>query len=55
LMTCLPDVNVWLALTIAEHVHHAPAKRWFESQEHEQIAFCRVTQMGFLRLPQTRA
>jgi toxin-antitoxin system PIN domain toxin len=49
-MTCLPDVNVWIALTVAEHVHHGPAKQWFESHEHEQIAFCRVTQMGFLRL-----
>jgi len=49
-MTCLPDVNVWLALTVAEHVHHAAAMQWFETPEHEQIAFCRVTQMGFLRL-----
>jgi uncharacterized protein len=49
-MTCLPDVNVWLALTVAEHVHHAAATQWFETPEHEQIAFCRVTQMGFLRL-----
>jgi uncharacterized protein len=49
-MTCLPDVNVWIALTVAEHVHHGPAKQWFESPEQEQIAFCRVTQMGFLRL-----
>ena|ERR1700720_3128344 len=49
-MTCLPDVNVWIALTVAEHVHHGPAKQWFESPEQEQIAFCRVTQMGFFRL-----
>ena len=49
-MTCLPDVKVWLALTVAEHVHHAAATQWFETSEHEQIAFCRVTQMGFLRL-----
>jgi toxin-antitoxin system PIN domain toxin len=49
-MTCLPDVNVWIALTVAEHVHHVPAKQWFESHENEQVAFCRVTQMGFLRL-----
>jgi toxin-antitoxin system PIN domain toxin len=49
-MTCLPDVNVWLALTVAEHVHHAAATQWFEAPEHQRIAFCRVTQMGFLRL-----
>jgi hypothetical protein len=46
-MTCLPDVNVWLALTVAEHVHHAAATQWFETLEREQIAFCRVTQTGF--------
>jgi toxin-antitoxin system PIN domain toxin len=49
-MTCLPDINFWIALTVAEHVHHTAAKQWFESQDCEQIAFCRVTQMGFLRL-----
>jgi uncharacterized protein len=49
-MTCLPDVNVWIALAIGEHVHHKPAKEWFESSDNMQIAFCRVTQMGFLRL-----
>ena len=49
-MTCFPDVNVWIALAVAEHVHHGVAKQWFESPEREQIAFCRITQMGFLRL-----
>ena len=49
-MTCLPDVNVWLALKVAEHLYHAAATQWFETPEHEQIAFCRVTQMGFLRV-----
>ena len=49
-MTCLPDVNVWIALTIGEHIHHAAAARWFKSAANDAIAFCRVTQMSFLRL-----
>jgi toxin-antitoxin system PIN domain toxin len=49
-MTYLPDVNLWIALTIAEHVHHTRAVKWFDAVSDDAIAFCRVTQMGFLRL-----
>jgi hypothetical protein len=49
-MTCLPDVNVWVALAVAEHVHHKPAREWFETVLGDTLAFCRVTQMGLLRL-----
>jgi uncharacterized protein len=49
-MTCLPDSNVWLALAVAEHIHHDAARRWFETADPDILAFCRVTQMGFLRL-----
>src|SRR5437868_12990164 len=49
-MTYLPDVNVWVALTVADHVHHRRAKEWFDSVPNDTLAFCRVTQMGFLRL-----
>jgi toxin-antitoxin system PIN domain toxin len=49
-MTCLPDVNVWVALAVAEHVHHRAAKAWFDEVQDDSISFCRVTQMGFLRL-----
>lgn len=49
-MTCLPDVNVWIALAVAEHIHHAPATQWFEDSFGDTLAFCRITQMGFLRL-----
>lgn len=47
-------MNVWLALATPEHVHAAPAKRWWE-QETGSIAFCRLTQLGFLRLMTTAA
>jgi hypothetical protein len=47
---CLPDVNVWTAFAWAGHVHHDIAKTWFASLDHAEAAFCRITQMGFLRL-----
>ena len=47
-------MNVWLALATPEHVHAATAKRWWE-QEEGTIAFCRLTQLGFLRLMTTAA
>ncbi len=49
-MTCLPDVNVWLALTIAEHLLHRAAIAWYEQLSDDCIAWARITQMGFLRL-----
>jgi uncharacterized protein len=47
-------MNVWLALATPEHVHAAEARRWWE-QESGAIAFCRLTQLGFLRLMTTAA
>ena len=49
-----PDVNVWLALATAEHVHAAAAHAWWE-RETGDIAFSRFTQLGFLRLMTTAA
>jgi toxin-antitoxin system PIN domain toxin len=46
----LPDVNVWLALASRRHVHNAIAAQWFQSVGQNEAAFCRITQMGFLRL-----
>src|SRR5438128_12186720 len=48
-MTCLPDINLWIALTLEDHIHHSSAVGWFEAADH-LIAFCRITEMGFLRL-----
>lgn len=48
-MTCLLDLNVWLALAVDTHPHHAQAKIWFEKNE-DQLVFCRITEMGLLRL-----
>jgi len=49
-----PDINVWLAIAAPEHIHSAIAKGWWE-QETGSIAFCRLTQLGFLRLMTTAA
>lgn len=45
----LPDANVWLALFLPAHVHHAAARRWLAGQPGQPLVFCRVTQMAFLR------
>jgi len=47
---CLLDVNVWLALASERHVYHHIAKAWFDQLGLPEAAFCRITQMGFLRL-----
>ncbi len=49
-----PDINLWLAIAAPEHVHAAIAQRWWED-ESGVIAFCRLTQLGFLRLMTTAA
>jgi hypothetical protein len=46
----LPDVNVWVALASDRHVYHGLARDWFTARRESATAFCRVTQMGFLRL-----
>jgi toxin-antitoxin system PIN domain toxin len=46
-----PDINVWVALTHAQHVHHLVASDWFDSlQPDVRFCFCRFTQLGLLRL-----
>lgn len=51
-----PDVNVWIALTYRGHIHYAPAKAWLDSlSDDSELCFCRVTQLGFLRLLTTAA
>lgn len=46
----LPDINIWLALTFQSHFHHEPARNWFEGLDCDSCVFCRLTQLGFLRL-----
>jgi uncharacterized protein len=47
----LPDVNVWIALSWGLHAHHEAATEWFTRvSADDRIYFCRVSQMGMLRL-----
>ena len=56
-MTLLfPDINVWVALTYEGHVHHEAAATWFAGLKPEaSLVFCRLTQLGLLRLLTTPA
>ena len=47
--TDLLDANVWLALAAAAHAHHRRAAAYWETEAAGISAFCRVTQLAFLR------
>jgi len=49
-MIFFPDVNVWVALVVAEHSHAGRARLWAERAKADEFAFSRITQMGLLRL-----
>jgi toxin-antitoxin system PIN domain toxin len=51
----LPDLNVWLALSWANHRHSEAAWKWFSGQGDNRFYFCRFTQVGLLRLLATSA
>jgi len=47
----LCDSNVWLALALSKHAHHAAARDWLDTiDEPGSVLFCRATQQSFLRL-----
>lgn len=46
----VPDLNLWLALIDPDHAHHSRARRYWEHEAASEIAFCRVTMLGLLRL-----
>jgi len=51
-----PDVNVWLALSTRDHRHFDAAWSWYMALPGTiNLIFCRVTQLGFLRLLTTRS
>jgi toxin-antitoxin system PIN domain toxin len=50
----VPDLNVWLALASPEHIHARPALDWWRFHG-ASIAFCRMSQLGLLRLMTTAA
>ncbi len=51
-MRKLLDLNVWMALCLPSHPHHAHARGWLEDADLIQgdLLFCLPTEMGLLRL-----
>lgn len=46
-----PDLNVWLALSVADHAHSSEAWNWFGLvPDGSRVAFARYTHLGLLRL-----
>lgn len=50
-----PDVNVWFALLVENHLHHEKAVGWWRSSQATAIGICRATQISVLRLLTTAA
>lgn len=48
-MPDLLDASVWIASTAPEHVHHARARRYWEQEAADEVAFCRLTALALLR------
>ena len=46
----LLDVNVLLALTWPNHLHHASARTWFRAHSEQGWATASVTEAGFIRI-----
>ena len=49
-MPDLLDANVWVALSVEGHVHHARASRYVADESSDELAFCRATELALLRL-----
>ena len=47
--SCFPDINVWLAIVVARHIHNGPASAWWNQNDADSVGFCRFTQLGLLR------
>lgn len=46
----LLDVNVLVALTWPNHVHHLAARSWFDREGSTSWATCPITELGFVRV-----
>jgi len=46
----LVDVNVWLALLVRQHPHHAVTREWYRVLAAGAAGMCRITQLGIIRL-----
>jgi uncharacterized protein len=48
-MPDLLDASVWLPLSAPDHVHYVRARRYWDDEAADQLAFCRVTGLALLR------
>lgn len=48
-MRDLLDAAVWLALSAPDHAHYPRARRYWDDEAAGELAFCRATELGFLR------
>jgi len=46
----LSDVNVLFPLMVSRHAHRSAALEWFDGRNAGQVAVCRLTKLGVLRL-----
>lgn len=51
----LLDVNLLVSLAWPNHVHHAPARRWFDRQGRSGWATTPATESGFVRVSSNRS
>ena len=51
-MKRLLDINTWIALTLETHPQHQAVRQWYDGATlaRGDLAFCRQTELGFLRL-----
>jgi uncharacterized protein len=49
-LTDLPDANIWLALSVPDHPHHARAANYWHNEAHADRAFSRMTWLALPRL-----
>ena len=51
MISFVPDVNVWIALSVSVHVHREVSWNWLKHLPTDaQVSFNRYTQIGLLRL-----
>jgi uncharacterized protein len=48
-MRDLLDASVWVPLSAPDHVHYSRARRYWDDEAADQLAFCRVTALALLR------
>jgi toxin-antitoxin system PIN domain toxin len=53
-MPDLLDASVWLPLSAPDHVHHRRARRYWDAESADTLAFCRMTALALLRLLSNR-